>query len=109
MRDELVDKHYKISKNIIENLEKKTIGRFSTQTKAVEYFLKLGFEYEDSKVEKEKILLNLNQCLSEVRFIKKQVEQIFANFNWDDIKDPKNCVGYQKFLNKFRKVSNFDD
>lgn len=109
MRDDVVDKHYKISKDVIDKLEKKSIGRFTTQTRAIEYFLKLGFEYEDSKVEKEKMLVSLNQCLSEVRFIKKQVEQIFANFNWEDVKDPKKCIGYQKFLDKLRKTNNFND
>lgn len=109
MRSNLINKHYCISKDIVDELKKRSKGRFSTEVQALEHFLREGFEYEESKVEKSKILFTMNQCLSESRFIKKQLEQIFANFGWKEIQDPKQCIGYQKFLEQFKKGDKFND
>ena len=100
-----VNKHIELSKDLYNKFLNKINGIFETQTKGFEYFLEMGMNYDDSKNNDKKILYDLNYCIKEISYIKKLLEQLFANKRFPD----NQKINTDKCLKDFKKSIYKDD
>lgn len=103
-----VDKHYKLDSELINEIAKKTKTKFSNQTEAIEYYLRLGLEYESKNNNQHTIESKLSNCQSEIIVIKRLLMQIFANSNFAKNESVKDCNLLYDMFRKYQK-SDFSD
>lgn len=103
-REEKIDKHYVISKNVIERLKRMSDGRFTTETKAVEYFLVMGMNNFDNYNKEIKIFNTIEKTSGEIRYIKKLLKQLFVNKDFKVNKDINKDDMLKEFDKKYLKI-----
>ena len=77
-----INKHYRINKAILDEIQKKSGDKFGTEVSAIEYYLERGlcFEYIDSI--ESNYNKSLEKFMKELSYIKKLLEQLFSNKNF---------------------------
>lgn len=96
-----ISKHYNISEELVNKLNTQKEKKFKTEIEAVEYYLNKGLEKENKVSDSEKIYTDISKDL---KYIKKLLEQLFANKKFVSNSDIKN----DECLNLFRNQINKD-
>ncbi len=103
-----LDKHYLLPKDLLDTIDSKSVGRFTNQTQAVEYYLKRGLEFEDYIDDKSSIEYSINKCDKDIKFLKKLIIQLSVNKNFAKNRKVKDDVAYKEFLDTIHKDSYID-
>ncbi len=91
-------KNYVFSNDFAKEIENRAISLKYSETQAVEYFLKLGFEVYDSRKSDEKVISAIDKIKKEQKFIKKLLIQLFVNKKFPINRSEKDDEAYQEFL-----------
>ena len=108
MKKKVKRKNYVFSDDFGKEIEKRTIDLKCSETQAVEYFLKLGFETYDSKKTDEKVISAIDKIKKEQKFIKKLLIQFFVNKKFPINRPEKDDEAYQEFLKNMFKDNYID-
>ncbi len=108
MKNNTVAKHYHLSKELSDELKSKMKGRFTTEIKAVEFYLKQGFIYDEAKDSLEEISKEINKCKNDVSFIKKLLIQLFVNKKFPLNRTIKDDEAYNNFIKNIYKDKYID-
>jgi len=79
MAKEKVDKHYRISKDIIDQMIMLSKGKFTKEVSAIEFFLKKGIESVVKEKETDLLYKETKKNSKEIYYIKNLLEQMFCN------------------------------
>jgi len=101
-------KNYVFSNEFAKEIENRANDLKYSETQAVEYFLKLGFEFYDSKKSDEKVISAVDKIRKEQKFIKKLLIQFFVNKKFPINRSEKNDEAYQDFLKNMFKDNYID-
>ena len=111
MKKNKIDKanrHLFLDKNLVMEIEEKTMTKFKTKTEGIEYYLRMGLEYESKINDEHSIYAKLSKIQSDILFIKSLLMQMYANSNYlenNNIKDNKLLFD---FIKQYQK-SGFSD
>lgn len=95
-----ISKHYNISEELIEELNNQKDKRFKTEVETVEYYLNKGLEKEIKTSDDNKINVEITKDL---KYIKRLLEQLFANKKFVINNDIKNDECLNEFKNHINK------
>ncbi|MDD4188394.1 MAG: hypothetical protein PHX04_06570 [Bacilli bacterium] len=98
MKKKTKRKNYVFTVEFADEIAKRAIILQSSETKAVEYYLKLGFEVYDSNKESKEIISAINKLSREQKFIKKLLIQLFVNKKFASNRLEKEDETYQEFI-----------
>jgi len=79
MVKEKVDKHYRISKEIIDQIITLSKGKFTKEVSAIEYFLEKGIESVLKEKETDLLYKETKRNSKDIFYIKNLLEQMFCN------------------------------
>ena len=99
MKNKKVSKHYNLNYDIVNKIQRKSEGKYKSETEAVEHYLELGMHSEETNNSTDLAILEINACLKEVKYVKKLVEQLFTNMKYPKNKD----VNKDDALKEFKK------
>lgn len=103
MEEKRIDKHYQISKSLLEELKTVSKGNFKSEISAIEHYLKVGLKYQVIKDSESVMMKDINYCKNEISYIKKLLEQLFSNKKFAcnrPIKDDEALRDFKKNLYK---------
>jgi len=108
MTSKKVHKHYRISSELIEKINKQNNNRFSTETSALEYYLKKGLELEEQQNENINLMHSVQLCIKKITYIEKLLEQLFANKNFATNRNKSHDEALKEFRKRIFKDIYFD-
>lgn len=82
-------------------------NNFSSVSKTINHLVNIALEKEDISNDLKKIIDNGNLQISKTSYIISLLEQIYSDFNLDELTDPKKSVALRKFKNQLYR--SFDD
>jgi len=82
-------------------------NNFSSVSKTINHLVNIALEKEDISNDLKKIIDNGNLQISKTSYIISLLEQIYSDFNLDELTDPKKSVALCKFKNQLYR--SFDD
>lgn len=107
IKDKVVDKHYKLSESLLNEIDEK--GKtIPTQKERVEYYLKLGLINESQILEQKEIKSIVQRNSMDIGFIKKLLIQLFVNMGFQNNFKYNESESYNDFLKTLTK-NKFDD
>lgn len=98
-----VEKHYNLPKDLLDKIDNRSVGRFNNQTKAIEYYIKRGLEYEDYVNDKTNIEMEISKCSKDIKFLKKLIIQLFVNKNFAQNRKAIDDKAFQDFKDNILK------
>ncbi|NMA50483.1 MAG: hypothetical protein GX951_01360 [Mollicutes bacterium] len=82
-------------------------NNFSSVSKTINHLVNIALEKEDVSKDLKKIIDNGNLQISKTSYIINLLEQMYSDFNLDELTDPKKSVALRKFKNQLYR--SFDD
>lgn len=79
MAKEKVDKHYRISKDIIDQIIALSNGKFPREVASIEYFLKKGIDSVVKEKSDDLLYKEVKRNSKDIYYIKNLLEQMFSN------------------------------
>ncbi len=105
MKKEYLDKHYRLSKDLIEKIKKEKHEYFKCEVDCVEFYLEKGLMYDKGINE---INNRIDKLTKDMTYIKKLLEQLFSNISFSENIDTQNNKLLKEFKNSFLKDKYFD-
>lgn len=82
-------------------------NNFSSVSKTINHLVNIALEKEDTSNDLKRIIDNGSLHISKTSYIISLLEQMYSDFNLDELTDPKNSVALRKFKNQLYR--SFDD
>lgn len=105
VKKEFLDKHYRISKELIDRVQREKPQQLKCEVDCIEYFLEKGLMYDKNFTE----LNNKNEyILKRIIYVEKLLEQLFSNISFSENNDTKTNELLKDFKNKLHKEKYFE-
>ena len=105
MKKEYLDKHYRISKDLIERIKKEKFEYFKCEVDCIEYYLEKGLMHDKGMNE---INNRLDKLTKDMIYLKKLLEQLFSNISFSENTNAQNNELLKEFKNSFINDKYFD-
>ena len=108
MKKDFINKHYKMSIDLLKKLEEKKPNHIKYEIDCIEYFLEKGMLYEEYHNELKNINENIKLLKKENMYIKRIIEQLFSNIAFTENVDIRKNDLLKEFKNNIYKDKYFD-
>jgi hypothetical protein len=95
--------HYRISPDVIKLVEDNAPATLRTKSEVIEYYLRQGVEYDKQIKDQHNIEVLLGKNISDIRYIKKLLIQMFVNSNFQGNMKVKDSEVYFDFVKAYSK------
>lgn len=77
--------------------------KFKSFSRTINYLIKLGLEKDELNKDIKHIINNSKLQISKSSYIINLLEQIYSDFNLDDITDPRKSISLKKFKERINR------